>query len=527
MNLNSEQLQLQKKLNNFIDYNKSGTFGVLGQGGTGKTYTICKSIDVNKAIFLGATNKVCANLRENLTQSGYLGFKVKTIDSFFHFKMSKDENNKTVITTKMPSEELIPEILVIDEASLINKRIFDLLQQLREKRKIILIGDDMQIPPIEEREDIKKNAEGFQVSRVFLDLDYQFTLTTQMRQKEGSKMYSFISGFRNNMHLNIDFREKAIKHNNGNDILYVDLNSSKLNDLIYNGNTIAVCYKNLTVLGFNYKSGKVLTGDRNYKVNEVNIGDRVVFDSFYKDDNCVFYTADVVTVIDKQENLIETINIGYDEKVTYAYDLLSIVDNSGTPFIVKKGISYKETTKPFYYRKNKVVSKLRNQINDNNKFKINSEIAKLHTAYFDFQNSFAKLKKPFAISSHKSQGSTFDSVIIPIYDYHSREYKDRNQLFYVAISRAKERLIFVDRSRSNFNPSDVRVYFTEEERCSIASHQDWKCAICYEEVHDREYDLDHKIRLGLKDKDGIRGTNALSNLQVLCKPCHKIKTSNE
>ena len=208
--LNSEQLELQKKLFNFIDCQNNGTFGVLGSGGTGKTFTICQSINVEKAIFLGATNKVCANLRENLNQADFKGFKVKTIDSFFNFKMEKDENNKTVIKNSFPPESTIPEIVVIDEVSLINKRTYELISELKEIRKVILIGDNMQIPPIEDREDVSRDENGFQVSKIFLDLDFKFTLTTQMRQKEGSKLYSFISGFRDNMDCNFSI-EKAVE----------------------------------------------------------------------------------------------------------------------------------------------------------------------------------------------------------------------------------------------------------------------------------------------------------------------------
>lgn len=523
MSLNSEQLDLQKKLYNFIDKKKSGTFGVLGQGGTGKTFAICQSIDVEKAIFLGATNKVCANLRENLQNAGFIKFKVKTIDSFFNFKMSKDENNNTVITNSIPKEELIPPIIVIDEVSLINKRTYELLSILKQKRNLILIGDDMQIPPIEDRNDISRNEQGFQVSKIFLDLDEKFTLTIQMRQNESSKMYSFISGFRGCMDQSFSLRNAINKYNNEEDILFLDINSKELSEIIEKDNPVSVCYKNLTVLGFNYKTGKILTQDPKYKVNEINVGDKVVFDSFYKDKQSVFYTSDIVDVIDKEENLKEILDIGHGEKVEYLYNALIVETPQGLHKEIKTGVSYKETTRPFYYRKNKVIKKLKSEINKFNKAEKNKEIAKMHTAYFNFQNGFAKLKKPFAITSHKAQGSTFGTVIIPIYDFESKYFKDRNQLFYVAISRASEKLVFVDR-KSNFTNSSKRIHFTEEERCGIASHQDWKCSDCQNEIFDREYDIDHIIPIGQRNSYGCYGTNSLSNLQALCKECHQSKT---
>jgi len=69
----------------------------------------------------------------------------------------------------------------------------------------------------------------------------------------------------------------------------------------------------------------------------------------------------------------------------------------------------------------------------------------LNNRFSDYQNSFAKLKRPYAITCHKAQGSTYDTVIIPVYDYYMVNYKDANQLLYVALSRAKEKIIFVDK----------------------------------------------------------------------------------
>ena len=125
--LNNEQLQLQSKINEFVNSKENGFFGVLGAGGTGKSYTICQTIDVSNALFLGATNKVCSVLKNYLTDNGYFNFQVKTIDSFFGFKIKKDHNNVTVITHRKPNVSKIPKIIVIDEISLIKDRSFELL----------------------------------------------------------------------------------------------------------------------------------------------------------------------------------------------------------------------------------------------------------------------------------------------------------------------------------------------------------------------------------------------------------------
>lgn len=514
MSLNSEQLDLRKKLQNFITSERNGFFGVLGSGGTGKTFTVCQSIDVNNAIFLGATNKVCGNLRDELSVN-YVGFKVKTIDSFFKFKMRKDENNKTVITNKMPLEKDIPNVIVIDEVSLINKRTYELIMKLKDKRKIILIGDNMQIPPIEDKDNVVRDRDGFQVSRIFLNIDEMVTLTIQMRQKNGSGIGEYISNFRKHMGKEFNLHESIKQHQNGKDILLLDIHSNELKDIIEKDNPIAVCYKNITCLSYNYKAGNILVG-KDYKVNDLNVGDVVFFDSFYNDGTDRFYTSDVVTILNIEKDVEDEIHLSDDEVANVTYDKVTI-DHEGFDSIVKVSSGYYETIRPVYYRKNKLIKK------SNDK----DYISNLHTLYHDYQLSFAKFKKPFAITSHKAQGSTFGTVIIPLYDFAAKYHKDRNQLFYVAISRAKDKLVFTT-APSNFKDNSDRYNFYEIERCGIASSQDWKCKVCETELFDREYDIDHIIPLKERYHGDLKGRNDLNNLQALCKDCHKSKTySNE
>ena len=522
MALNIEQLELQKKINDFISSKETGFFGVLGGGGVGKTYTICQSIDVENALFLGATNKICSVLKNYLSDNGYFNFKVKTIDSFFKFKISKDHNNKTVITHKTPKLDSIPSVIVIDEISLINHRSYELIMELKNKRKFILIGDDRQIPPIE-AEPIRDDK-NFQVSKIFTKLDYSFTLTIQNRQKTESKLFELISKFRANMDKSINYIAMIEKYKNDFDILYYDINDTELRNIIYNKNPIAVGYKNLTCLNFNWLIGSTKQNDKGYKVNKLNIGDTVFFDGFYKRDNDVFYTSEIVKIIDIDDFCEETIIIG-TESAIYNFKKILVKNENNIDKIIYVGNGYKQTLYPIYYQVDKQINRLKKQIAKSKNVKqqwiFKKEIAKLNTEYSNLKTGFATLKKPYAITAHKSQGSTFDDVIIPIYDYGSKYPQDANQLLYVAMSRASKRVIFVNK-RSTFKDNSNRYSFTEMERNSIASYYDYKCAICQTELdYLRDIDIDHIIPIT------FGGKNLIDNLQSLCKECHKEKTKNE
>jgi hypothetical protein len=68
---------------------------------------------------------------------------------------------------------------------------------------------------------------------------------------------------------------------------------------------------------------------------------------------------------------------------------------------------------------------------------------------------------------------------------------------------------------------ESRKLFSEFEKNSIASNNDYKCNNCRKTLVDREFECDHIIPLA----NG--GKNTVENLQALCKNCHKNKTSIE
>jgi excinuclease UvrABC helicase subunit UvrB len=70
--LNTEQNRLKLDLLFWIANNDIGYYGILGAGGTGKTFTITNIFSeiAESVIFLGATNKVVTVLKESLINNG-------------------------------------------------------------------------------------------------------------------------------------------------------------------------------------------------------------------------------------------------------------------------------------------------------------------------------------------------------------------------------------------------------------------------------------------------------------------------
>jgi hypothetical protein len=528
MKLNIEQQELKGKLLNFLNSKETGYFGIYGAGGTGKTFTICQTINQYKGsvIFLGATNKVTTVLKNGLENSGFNNPKIKTIDSFLKFKIERDHENKQTISYTFPSPKNIPNLIVIDEISLISYQKFQLLERLKDKCKLVLLGDFLQLPPIEEeKNNIVRNKQGFQVSRIFLEIpeNNTYTLTIQNRQKEGTALFDLVKNFRVHMESKMNPVSLATKKNNGIDILYYDIYDKQLKETIKNNQCVAVCFKNLSVLNFNWLIGSTKSMRKDYRLNEINKGDELMFDQFYLHNKITFYTSNIIEVKHIEKNVTEQFKIKEGITKTITYNKITVIDSDLVECEIRYihgglygqnggGLSQSVYGQRKTYSEH--IAKGKN-IEENKKY-----LTDLNTRFASYQNSFAKLKRPYAITCHKAQGSTYNTVIIPVYDYYMLNYLDANQLLYVALSRAKEKIIFVNK-KEQFDQTSNRKLFSEFEKQSIASAHDYRCNDCGNNLVDREFDIDHKIPISKG------GKNSVENLQPLCRTCHKQKTAKE
>jgi len=532
MALNKEQKECKEKILHFLKKNENEYFAIYGAGGTGKTYTLANTIEDFKGsvLFLGATNKVVSVLKNALENSGVNSPKVRTIDSFLKFKIEKDEFNNSTISYKFPSIKEIPDLIVIDEVSMLTNQKFNLVENLKKHCKIILIGDYLQLPPIEDdKNSFTRNEDGFLVSKIFTAVkkENSFTLTIQNRQKDGTELSALVKGFRDHMHLKIDPITLANKKQNGKDIFYFFTNDKELKEVIKNNNCVAVCFKNLSVLNFNWLIGSTKSMRKDYRLNEINVGDSLMFDQFYFHENkskkISYYTSNIVEVLEIEKGITETFEIKSKMSKIITYSKIKIIDQDGEVNTIRYiqgglyGVNGGGLSSSVYGQRKTYQEHIKQgkNVDENKKY-----LTGLNTRFANYQNSFAKLKRPYAITAHKAQGSTYNTVIIPVYDYYTSNYKDANQLLYVALSRAKEKIIFINK-KEQFCETTKRKLFTEFEKQSICSNYDYKCASCKIKLEDREFDIDHKIPLA------SGGKNSVENLQPLCKSCHTKKSNFE
>ncbi|MBE6153033.1 MAG: ATP-dependent RecD-like DNA helicase [Firmicutes bacterium] len=365
---------------------------ITGGPGTGKT-TIIKAIveiykEINKYTHEELTERIAllaptGRAAKRISESTML--PASTIHRFL--KWNKDSNEFSVNEYNKDYSEFV----IIDEVSMIDISLFDsLLKGLTRNVKIILVGDYNQLPSVGPGQVLKDLIESDVIDTVHLDLLY--------RQNENSYIVNLAHEIKNN-DLSLEFLNKK------DDYAFIECASPTLK---YN---VLEIVKKAQNKGYTYKDIQILA-------------------PMYKG-----------------VNGIDNLNVELQEIFN-------------PPSIEKKEITFGDVI----YREQDKILQLTNMPDDNvfngdigiiSMIKTSHETkTKKNEIYVDFDGNvvkyepkdFINIKHGYAISIHKSQGSEFKMVVMPMdTSYRRMLYR---KLIYTGITRAKQSLILVGNSQA-------------------------------------------------------------------------------
>lgn len=360
---------------------------ITGGPGTGKT-TIIKGVtqlyqDLNNLSLKEATEEIAllaptGRAAKRLSVSTNL--PASTIHRFL--KWNKETNEFAVNEYDKAKQKLI----IIDETSMIDINLLgSLFKGLRDNIKLILVGDDNQLPSVGPGQILKDLINSGLITTIKLNQLY--------RQKEDSYINKLAEEIRNN-ELSETFIDKK------SDYQFLECDSINIKPSLEN-----IC-RQLIEKKYNYKKFQIMA-------------------PMY---------AGVVGIDSLNKTLQEVFNPKEKNKIE----------------IVSGDIIFRENDK---------ILQLINMPDDN---VFNGDIgiiekiipasiaeSKKNEIYVDYDGNivkylpkdFNKIKHGYIISIHKSQGSEFDTVILPISKYYKRMlYK---KLIYTGITRAKRKLIIL------------------------------------------------------------------------------------
>jgi AAA domain/UvrD-like helicase C-terminal domain len=409
-----EQLKAIEELLTFISSPllTNWCFCFRGYAGTGKTSCmreVVRRIGASnvRISYTAPTNKAAKVLREVVGQAC-------TIYSLLGLRVDKNGETKQIAHGK-PVDLSDTDVIVVDEASMVNEHLFGLLGDIADKfdLKVVFMGDPAQLPPVKESESLALRGDvGVQLTRVMRHDNQILSLVSSIRQVIFSPAPS----------VNIK------SDNDGQEGVW------KLGKMDFKKQIFAAAARGEFADG---RTTKVISW-RNVKVDEYNqiartaifgveaqpgfflVGDRVVAAGpCERNDELLLHTDDEAIV----EGVIEC-----KHPLEPKYHALELKCRTEENQIIRL----------------LVIHPASKQQHDNDCQLLAHEAQanpKLWRRYWDLKDLFHPIKFAYALTAHRSQGSTYRNVYVDYQDVlFNRDRTEAFKCLYVACSRAQKKL---------------------------------------------------------------------------------------
>jgi len=428
--LTEEQTNIFRQITN-LNLNSFSQSLITGYSGTGKSFLVSKIIQEllykNKSLNIAITaptNKAVMVLKNlSIISETHKRVEFVTLHSLLGLKRKITNDGKEIFAAIDNNCEIYKyKLVLVDEVSMLDNELYETLRFQAEMNRITLlfIGDRGQIPPVNGGESILFKSK----------LDNNYNLTKIIRQSEGNPIIELAQTIR----LNKPFKKQNIIDENNNGISFYKINTEQVllekffnsEHFKNNANFVKVlAWTNSAVNYYNTKVRAIIYGENCDRLckGEKMVCNKPITNSkkqIIMNNNDEF---EVLEFVVKQENR------GY----SYYYYEIKVISN-GNIFKIK--MLHEQSEDEF----NKDVAKLKSIAEKSKGF----DKRKNWVKYYNLLERYADVKYNYALTVHKSQGSTFDNAIVINCDI-DRIYNsvERNKLLYTAITRAKNKLFMI------------------------------------------------------------------------------------
>lgn len=332
-------------------------------------------------------------------------------------------------------------LIIVDEASMIGQSLFDYLRQEQLLgTKILYIGDVGQIPPV-----------GEPISPVFRTVRNGIELTSIVRQAEGNPIISLAHTVRQHQgsiralaseYGMVDSMYNALEHVAS---LYAD-KPADTKVIAWRNATVAAHNKAIRTLIYGhakerYMQGELITFLSPYQpplsMKVLHQGKELVLDPVESNTDCrVIRVAS--TSVEVQEVWAEDADNVTPENLTGKYYIhvpavLMYLERLDTGQTIKV-VTYDRDDDEVYMNCMGSLLDEAKQLRDSSKWQ----------EYYNFMSRFADIEYGYCITAHRSQGSTYTTVVVDDKDINANHNKgEKTKLYYTAVTRSADTLIVV------------------------------------------------------------------------------------
>jgi|SRR5690625_4581119 len=404
--LTKTQKKALSEINNFISDPDQTYLTLSGYAGTGKTTLINEVLRENKElkiIVTATTNKAVKVLREKISEPA----QIITIHSLLGIKPVRKGTLEVFETNQNLESDGIEDfdLVIIDEASMIssidswdgNRSLLTIIKEAVEfsTTKVLFVGDPAQLQPINESLSEVFTYPGPELTEIIRYGDSIALAASTVR--EAKKRLPSILELSQHTDIEVAKNFDEVKE------LFTDFRKNP-NRVRY------LCWRNATVDLRNQKLREFDRGETNlpdWLEGDILIANKPVY---AKQDGLqvpLLYNSEEASVLKVKEK-------------SFSFELTVRAESGRT---VKFEVISNHYESKFQTHLRKLANK-----RDWRKF-------------WATKNAYADVRHAYALTTHKSQGSTFDSVVVDYRDIiASKDFENKKQLLYVAITRAAKKV---------------------------------------------------------------------------------------
>ena len=460
---NKEQ---QSAIVNAVSFLKTNTdptqyYVIEGKAGTGKT-TIAKEIlkeFEDERIYVAAVSHKAKGVIKNSFGEDTRGKEFFSIASLLGLKGVNDNDTQTTIFhvgAKVPLLDNPPALLVIDEASMITedvlKKIIDINSSLSRPFQMLFLGDIGQIQPIrdEQSEFYRTHKDLLNKKSDIFNSKHKSKLITRVRQGEANPILPYADYFWENSQKEnpeLNPTQHIVRNNQITDkgsLLFSNSEAEVLNSVIK-------AVKNAVDKGLT-NHVKIVT----YHVNEKTELNQKIHEALFGKDSD--YSKGDMLIFNAPYNIPETKGVIENSAEIQIKDIDDTdVDEYGihTLYLETTGTAYSVTGREIKDCTIQVVS--RQDIGKyNQKLAELASVAKRYTnrasknqawkEFWEYKGRYADVDFGYAITAHKSQGSTYDIVVVDEKDIMgttATSNQEKSELIYTALTRPRKTAIVI------------------------------------------------------------------------------------
>lgn len=396
-------------------------FCLKGYAGTGKSYSITllakdklpdgkPRFKPSEICFTAPTNKAVKVLRNYLDGAGLASSPSKTIYSLLGLSLQANGGVKELSKPEEPVDLSSYKVIVVDEASMVNRFLMDAIREASESWNVpfIFMGDPAQLPPVGEiTSPVWKLSRGAELTTVMRYGNSMLDLATSIRKIVDSPYPS----------IKIETNAPVFRWGKADWLNQIEANL----DLFRSGEAKVIAWRNVTVDAHNNYIRRLLFGIE-AKRNQWLPDDQIVARAPLKD------LEGFTCMQNAEEARVLEVAVG-NHPIHKEFEIfnLRVEHESG------RKLAIRTLTPTGQFHVNNRLNELSMEAKNGKKYK--------WWEFWELKDAFHDVRHAYAWTSHMSQGSSVKKVFLDLEDIMlNRNRQEAFRSLYVACTRQREEL---------------------------------------------------------------------------------------